>query len=280
MALTFDKTQPDLCLITDTNPNHFILPYLGLRFLCIKGATSALTMSTNPAGKAHARLATSGERATLPSVTGTHAWVRLTGQEEGETRITFREGTESKELIVNVYPWKWLMVNFFLVTDANGRPTFNASQTGTHISRLDKVYRSQACIDFSRHLPTRRVSVSMNCSLPMTAAQETTMWNAFRDLTPNYVRTNRFFNVFVVKAWGGHDNPATGYDAWATSHGIYLIIDDAALSNTTPVLAHEIGHGMGLEHAGHVAGQVMIQGLTKGYKLKWTDVETVRGYVS
>lgn len=278
MAISFDKTQPDRCLISDTATPHFVLPYLGLRWLCIKEATTALQISTATGGTAHVRPATATERADLPHVSGPHVWVRLVGQQEGEVAVTFREGTTTLNLTVNVLHWRWLSVNFYLVTDAHGTPTFNPSMTTEHVTRLDKVYRPQAAIDFSRHLSTKSVRVSMDCSVPMSNAEEDVMWQAFHDLTPNYCRGPSFFNIFVVKEWGGHDDPSTGYNAWATSHGVYLVIDDEGMANTTPVVPHEIGHGMGLEHF-NTAGYVMKQGNTKGWKLTWDHVETVRRYV-
>ncbi len=278
VALEFSRTKPDRCLIADTSPPHFVLPYLGLRWLCIKGATSALTIALSDAGKAHLRLATASERSDLPPIPGPHVWIRLTGQNEGEITATFTEGADTLALKVNVLHWRWMAVNFFLVTDPHGTPSFNASETTLQVQKLDTVYRAQAAIDFRRHLPTKNVRVTMDCSLPMTAAQEDAMWDAFRDLTPSGARTGSSFNVFVVKEWGGHDDPDRGYNAWATSHGVYIVIDDEGMANTSPVVPHEIGHSMGLEHLNE-AGYVMKQGTTKGWKLKWAHVETVRTYV-
>ena len=278
MALSFSRSKPDRCLIADTSPPHFVLPYQGLRWLCIKGATSAIAIALSANGKAHLRLATASERADLPPISGPHVWIRLTGQNEGEITATFTEGAETLTLKVNVLHWRWMAVNFFLVTDAFGTPTFNASETTLEIQKLDTVYHAQAAIDFRRHLPTKNVKVNLDCSLPMTGAQEDAMWDAFRNLTPAACRTSSFFNVFVVREWGGHDDPDRDYNAWATSHGVYIVIDDQAFSNPGPVLPHEIGHSMGLEHLNE-AGYVMRQGLEKGWKLKWAHVETVRTYV-
>src|SRR5438270_382614 len=83
---------------------------------------------------------------------------------------------------------------------------------------------------------------------------------------PRNWRDRTSFNVFCVRNWGGHDDPAKKYDAWATNHGSWLIIDDFALSDHGPVLAHEIGHGLGLKHTTR-NGYVMRQGLDKGKRL-------------
>jgi len=279
MSLSFGETYPQRCLITNRAIPHFIVPYGYTRYICIMGQQKDIEAEVSPVGRIEVRKTTFAENSELPIVEAPHRWFRIDGDKRGRTNVVFKHGRDRLKLKVDCYPWRLMHVNFFLVTDSHGTPTFNASGTHTHINRLDRVYRPQACIDFHRHLPTKAVSVSIDCSRRMNEAQENRMWDAFQAKVPTGSRGHDFFNIFVVKAWGGHDNSASGYNAWATSNGGLIVIDDVGIANATPVVPHEVGHSMGLEHSA-TAGYVMRQGSRKGWKLTWNEVKTVRGYVS
>lgn len=277
--LSFGETIPKRSLVTDRNPPHFIVPHGDPRYLCIRGAKPGIKVTVTPASRVDIRVMKAAETVDFPDVQGHYQWFRIYGGSHGRAKVVFEQGSDSLTLKCEVYHWRKMHVNFYLVKDKHGKPNFNGSQTGTHISRLDRVYRPQTCVDFHRHLPTKEVSVDIDCSKKMTAAQEQNMWDLFLGKTLRGVRGDNFFNIFVVKAWGGHDNSSTGYNAWATSHGGLIVIDDSALSNDGPVLPHELGHSLGLSHA-NSDGYVMRQGLNKGWKLTWDNVKTVRRFVS
>jgi len=275
MALSVAYSKPDLAFLPDETPIRFIMPFLGERFYCIVGADSSLKIAFTH-GTIHARLATAAEAPPMP-ISNKYVWLRVVGQKEGEADLTLTQGADTLQIKVNVLHWRWLHVNFYITTDANGTPSFNSSQTAAQVKILDRIYRSQACVDFARQL-TKSITVTSDCSkVAMTNAEESAMWAEFLKKTPADVRGKTFFQVFCVKAWGGHDTTA-GYNAWATSNGIQIIIDDFGYSKSSPVLAHEMGHSLGLDHTNN-DGFLMRQGDKKGPKLTWAQVQTVRTYV-
>jgi Matrixin len=197
--------------------------------------------------------------------------ITVTAWGEDMTTIEARSSDGRQALYLTVYtrPSQEVTIAFYLMRDSGGHATRRTeAEAGQILQRLNEIYEPQTNITFAQvDLQTITVSQDLgrNIDLPrrgqgagaeFTAIEQAT--EAMRAMGVRALSAANHARVRVHFVWSLR-RAATSDDLEGSSRigGNTLLVEDRLAANVGTVVAHEVGHCLGLDHPGAQRGWLM-----------------------
>ena len=175
---------------------------------------------------------------------------RIRGLKEGKTLLWARRGSKNvATMVVEVKPERTVTVAFNYVRDTAGhRTTRTANTVAELVRKLNDIYQPQANLTF-RMLEAREVEIPKDLGDKVIRDRKNAKTDGFSSLVAERVKAAQV-NVFFVwecqRAGRTHDTDGVAEIATSRNEKTNCMVEDALGMKFENIVAHEIGHNLGL----------------------------------